>query len=253
MSSTSLSPLGWRAISFFWTNCWLHFVWRPGGTEQRPRQLSELEISIWGGCSLTQPSSYMHTSDLTSCWNSGWSFMLTINIQSPAIHRDSSVAPWLWCSPWLLTAALGITKLARVGHSWSGSVVCLRSLSCSSDCSVSACLLCLSLCCCSSVLCVMVPDCCKVLSILGRDGPKLSWRRRLSTSIGDSSCLQINFEILVFLQNSIYLCLTRSNFLGKSRLISSPARTSGCPSARLAPPDSPRPPAGRDWAVRRCG
>ena len=36
---------------------------------------------------------HMHTSDLTSCWNCGWSFMLTINIQSPAIHRDSSVAP----------------------------------------------------------------------------------------------------------------------------------------------------------------
>ena len=26
---------------------------------------------------------HMHTSDLTSCWNCGWSFMLTINIQSP--------------------------------------------------------------------------------------------------------------------------------------------------------------------------
>ena len=34
-------------------------------------------------------------------------------------------------SPWLLTAARGITKLARVGQSWSGSVVCLLPRSCS--------------------------------------------------------------------------------------------------------------------------
>ena len=44
MSSTRRSPLGCSAISFFWTNCWLHLVVRPRGTEQRPRQLSELEI-----------------------------------------------------------------------------------------------------------------------------------------------------------------------------------------------------------------
>ena len=34
----------------------------------------------------TQPCTYMHTSDRTSCWNWTWSGILTMNIQSPAQH-----------------------------------------------------------------------------------------------------------------------------------------------------------------------
>ena len=51
MSSTSLSPLGCSATSFFCTNCWLQEVSSPGGTPHKPRQLSELKQGgalLWG-------------------------------------------------------------------------------------------------------------------------------------------------------------------------------------------------------------
>ena len=46
-------------------------------------------VNIFIQFPLCQTVSYMHTSDRTSCWNSGWSFMLTMNIQSPATDHTS--------------------------------------------------------------------------------------------------------------------------------------------------------------------
>ena len=202
MSSTNLLPSGWRATSFLCVYCWLHLESSPGGSWQKPLQLSELKYKIEDDGKLLSMivNTYMHSSTLTN-WVTGiWasSGMLTVYIHSP--------------EPTLM-AALGMMNLADVGHSVSGSEVCLLPLCWSGVISVggtlafsdlsslssvsSACLLFLwCLLCCSRVLDVMCPDgsccCSNVLWMFGLLFTSPNCLLLLSTSIGDSSCLNWN-------------------------------------------------------------